>query len=126
MYQQLKLLFFSYSLRSSLTFLFFLYFSLGDIMNVDTTMFRRAVWNYIHCMYGIRHDDYNYGEVNQMLERNLKAYIKTVTCYPERLTKKDYDNVMREFKHSEKVSFLTAVFLRPRKKYAWFRLPNLL
>ena len=78
-------------------------FSLGDIMNVDTTMFRRAVWNYIHCMYGIRHDDYNYGEVNQMLERNLKSYIKTVTCYPERLTKKDYDNVMREFKHSEKV-----------------------
>ena len=70
-------------------------------------MFRRAVWNYIHCMYGIRHDDYNYGEVNQMLERNLKAYIKTVTCYPERLTKKDYDNVMREFKHSEKVSCAT-------------------
>ena len=78
-------------------------FRLGDIMNVDTTMFRRAVWNYIHCMYGIRHDDYNYGEVNQMLERNLKSYIKTVTCYPERLTKKEYDNVMREFKHSEKV-----------------------
>lgn len=79
------------------------YYTLGDKMNVDTTMFRRAVWNYIHCMYGIRHDDYNYAEVNQMLERNLKAYIKTVTCYPERLTKKDYDSVMREFKHSEKV-----------------------
>ena len=49
------------------------------------------------------HDDYDYGQVNQLLERNLKAYIKTVTCYPERLTKKDYDNVMKEFKHSEKV-----------------------
>ncbi|KAH3735446.1 sestrin-1-like isoform X2 [Dreissena polymorpha] len=79
------------------------YYTMGDKMNVDTTMFRRAVWNYIHCMYGIRHDDYNYAEVNQMLEINLKAYIKTVTCYPERLTKKDYDNVMKEFKHSEKV-----------------------
>lgn len=49
------------------------------------------------------HDDYDYGQVNQLLERNLKQYIKTVTCYPERLTKKDYDNVMKEFKHSEKV-----------------------
>ncbi|XP_041354004.1 sestrin-1-like isoform X2 [Gigantopelta aegis] len=79
------------------------YYTMGDNTAVDTSSFRRAIWNYIHCMYGIRHDDYNYGEVNQLLERNLKAYIKTVTCYPERLTKKDYDGVMREFKHSEKV-----------------------
>lgn len=79
------------------------YFTLGDKKNVDTSMFRRAVWNYIHCMFGIRHDDYNYSEVNQMLERNLKSFMKTVTCYPERVTKKDYDGVMREFKHSEKV-----------------------
>lgn len=84
---------------------------MGDKMNVDTTMFRRAVWNYIHCMYGIRHDDYYYGEVDQMLERCLKAYIKTVTCYPERLTKKEYDSVMREFKHSEKVSFIQSYIM---------------
>lgn len=43
-------------------------------------------------------------QVNQLLERNLKAYIKVLTCYPERLEKKDYDSVMREFKHSEKAS----------------------
>ncbi|KAL5011045.1 hypothetical protein ScPMuIL_013350 [Solemya velum] len=79
------------------------YYTMGEMVNVDTTAFRRAIWNYIHCMYGIRHDDYNYGEVNHLLERSLKAYIKTVTCYPERLTKKDYDNVMKGFKHSEKV-----------------------
>lgn len=53
-----------------------------------------------------RHDDYDYGEVNQLLERPLKAFIKTVCCYPERITKQDYDNVMREFKHSEKVNIL--------------------
>jgi sestrin len=79
------------------------YYTMGDNREVDTSSFRRAVWNYIHCMYGIRHDDYDYSEVNQLLERNLKAYIKTLTCYPERLQKKDYDIVMREFKHSEKV-----------------------
>lgn len=76
---------------------------MGEINDVDTTAFRRAIWNYIHCLYGIMHDDYNYDHNNLLLEKNLKAYIKTVTCYPERLNKKDYDSVMSEFKHSEKV-----------------------
>ncbi|NXA37234.1 SESN3 protein, partial [Eudromia elegans] len=71
--------------------------------DVDTTMLRRALFNYVHCMYGIRYDDYDYGEVNQLLERSLKVYIKTVTCYPERTTKRMYDSYWRQFKHSEKV-----------------------
>ncbi|EPY79653.1 sestrin-3 isoform 1 [Camelus ferus] len=69
---------------------------------VDTTMLRRALFNYVHCMFGIRYDDYDYGEVNQLLERSLKVYIKTVTCYPERTTKRMYDSYWRQFKHSEK------------------------
>jgi len=79
------------------------YYTMGDNIDVDTSSFRRSIWYYIHCMFGIRHDDYDYSEVNQLLERNLKAYIKTVTCYPERITKRDYDSFMREFKPSEKV-----------------------
>ena len=79
------------------------YHTMGDNREVDTSSFRQAIWNYIHSLYGIRHDDYDYSVVNQLLERNLKAYIKTLTCYPERLTKKEYEGVMREFKHSEKV-----------------------
>ncbi|XP_078513105.1 sestrin-3 [Lissotriton helveticus] len=71
--------------------------------DVDTTMLRRALFNYVHCMFGIRYDDYDYGEVNQLLERSLKVYIKTVTCYPERTTKRMYDGYWRQFKHSEKV-----------------------
>jgi len=79
------------------------YYTMGGKRNVDTSMFRRAVWNYIQCIFGIRHDDYDYGEVNQLLEKSLKAYIKTVCCYPERTTRRDYDSVMRDFRHSEKV-----------------------
>ncbi|CAH1798599.1 unnamed protein product [Owenia fusiformis] len=79
------------------------YNTMGDNENVDTSAFRRSIWHYIHCMFGIRHDDYDYAEINQLLERSLKAYIKTVTCYPERVTKKDYQNFMKEFKDSEKV-----------------------
>ncbi|KAI4504818.1 hypothetical protein M0802_000368 [Mischocyttarus mexicanus] len=79
------------------------YYTMGTHSKVDTSRFRRAIWNYIQCMFGIRHDDYDYNEVNQLLERSLKTFIKSAVCYPERVTKKDYDRVMREFKHSEKV-----------------------
>ncbi|KAK2518719.1 hypothetical protein Q9233_012523 [Columba guinea] len=70
---------------------------------VDTSMLRRAIWNYVHCVFGIRYDDYDYGEVNQLLERSLKIYIKTVACYPEKTTKRMYTQFWRHFKHSEKV-----------------------
>ncbi|ETE65671.1 Sestrin-3, partial [Ophiophagus hannah] len=80
------------------------YNTMASHEDVDTTMLRRALFNYVHCMFGIRYDDYDYGEVNQLLERNLKIYIKTVTCYPERTTKRMYDSYWRQFKHSEKVS----------------------
>lgn len=79
------------------------YFTMADKTNVDTSKFRRAIWNYIQCIYGIRHDDYDYGEVNQLLERSLKMFIKTACCFPERITKKDYDSILTELKLSEKV-----------------------
>ncbi|XP_073985868.1 sestrin isoform X3 [Rhodnius prolixus] len=79
------------------------YYTMGGRRDVDTSKFRRAIWNYIQCMFGIRHDDYDYGEVNQLLERSLKAFIKSACCYPERVNKVDYDKVLREFRHSEKV-----------------------
>ncbi|XP_054648572.1 sestrin-3 isoform X4 [Dunckerocampus dactyliophorus] len=44
---------------------------------------KRAIWNYIHCVLGIRYDDYDYGEVNQLLERDLKLFVKAVACFPD-------------------------------------------
>jgi len=79
------------------------YYRMGDKSNVDTTSFRQAIWNYIHSLFGIRHDDYDYSVVNKLLERPLKAYVKIVTCFPERVTRADYDAFMRDFNHSEKV-----------------------
>ncbi|XP_072433943.1 sestrin-3-like isoform X3 [Chiloscyllium punctatum] len=79
------------------------YYTMATHEDVDTTMLRRAIWNYVHCMFGIRYDDYDYGEINQLLERSLKVYIKTVTCYPEKTTKCIYDSYWHQFKHSEKI-----------------------
>lgn len=79
------------------------YYTMGQRENVDTSMFRRAIWNYIQCIFGIRHDDYDYREVNELLPRDLKTYIKMVCCYPSRVRKEDCDRVMPEFWRSEKI-----------------------
>ncbi|XP_055601644.1 sestrin homolog [Uranotaenia lowii] len=79
------------------------YYTIAGRTNVDTSKFRRAIWNYIQCIYGIRYDDYDYGEVNQLLDRPLKMFIKTACCFPERITKTDYDSILVELQHSEKV-----------------------
>ncbi|CAG0916073.1 unnamed protein product [Notodromas monacha] len=85
------------------------YNTLSTIRNVDTSKFRRAVWNYILCLYGIRHDDYNYQEVNQLLSRELKTFIKRACCCPERLSGDDLRYAMAELQYSEKVHVLLMV-----------------
>ncbi|XP_056153901.1 sestrin-2 isoform X2 [Lampris incognitus] len=70
---------------------------------VDTHTLRKALWNYIHCLYGIRYDDYDYGGVNVLLERSLKVFVKTVACHPEQTTARIYHSFWRHFRHSEKV-----------------------
>lgn len=79
------------------------YNTLATKEHVDTSKLRRAIWMYIHCTCGIMFDDYNYGEVNELLERSLKNFIKTASCYPECTTKQIYDEFWRHFRHSEKV-----------------------
>ncbi|CAK8682636.1 unnamed protein product [Clavelina lepadiformis] len=79
------------------------YKTLASKDNVDTTSLRRAIWKYVHCVYGIMYDDYNYDEVNQLLERSLKMFIKTVSCFPEQVERNVYDGFWKQFRHSEKV-----------------------
>merc|ERR1712061_667656 len=52
------------------------YMNIGSYISVDTSLFRRAIQCYVQCLYGIRHDDYNYALVNELLPRRLKKYIK--------------------------------------------------
>ncbi|XP_017487518.1 PREDICTED: sestrin homolog [Rhagoletis zephyria] len=85
------------------------YYTLGPKTNIDTSPFRRAIWNYIQCIYGMRHDDYNYREVNILLERNLKCFIKNLACYPERVPKQDFADVMQGFRPSEKIHVIIMV-----------------
>lgn len=76
---------------------------MGHKKNVDTTMFRHAVWNYIHRIYGIIHDDYNYVEMEDLLDSGFRSYVETVCFSPQKITQNSYDEIMRAFRHSEKV-----------------------
>lgn len=88
------------------------YNTMGKHSSVDTAPFRRAVWNYVQCLYGIMHDDYNYGEIGQLLEPNLRSYIKCASCYPERLERDNQikRQVMRDFQLSEKIHVSIVMF----------------
>lgn len=79
------------------------YYTMGGRHDIDTTRFRRAIWNYIYCIYGMRNDDYDYEEVTQLLTNPLRVFVKTATCYPERLNVSHSDNALKHFDISEKV-----------------------
>ena len=53
-----------FSLISELT-----YRNIGKYEAVDTTLFRMAVQRYAQCLFGIRHDDYDYSQINILLPR---------------------------------------------------------
>uniref|UniRef100_A0A2P2I9M5 Sestrin-2-like n=1 Tax=Hirondellea gigas TaxID=1518452 RepID=A0A2P2I9M5_9CRUS len=61
------------------------YNTCGDRKNVSTTPFRRAIWYYTQSLYGIRRDDYDYSTINEVLDRPLKVFLKTMSVAPERL-----------------------------------------
>lgn len=50
-----------------------------------------------------RYDDYDYGEVNQLLERDLKLYIKAVACFPDATKTPVCPRSMVPLKPSERV-----------------------
>jgi sestrin len=70
--------------------------------HIDTTPFRSAIWYYVHRIFGICHDDYDYRDVNIYLNRPTKAFVKKVACTPWKVTKEDFDHFDRTLTPSEK------------------------
>ncbi|KAF0693706.1 Aste57867_15346 [Aphanomyces stellatus] len=69
---------------------------------MDTTPFRHAIWYYVHRIYGICHDDYEYRNVNIFLNRPTKHFVKKVACTPWRVTAKDVEHFSHTLTVSEK------------------------
>ncbi|XP_034546108.1 sestrin-3 [Notolabrus celidotus] len=77
--------------------------SVTTLPSLHSPDLKRAIWNYIHCVLGIRYDDYDYGEVNQLLERDLKLYIKNLACYPDATKTPVYPLSWAPLKSSERI-----------------------
>eukprot|EP00742_Colponemidia_sp_Colp-10_P007485 GILJ01008064.1.p1 GENE.GILJ01008064.1~~GILJ01008064.1.p1 ORF type:complete len:558 (-),score=46.77 GILJ01008064.1:368-2041(-) len=74
----------------------------GENRGIDTLPFRRAVWYYVHRLYGMSHDDYDYREVNVFLPREVKAFTKKIACTPEFISQTDFHNLILKLRPEEK------------------------
>ncbi|KAK7084386.1 hypothetical protein SK128_007779 [Halocaridina rubra] len=45
----------------------------------------KELWNYVQWLLGIHHDDCDYVDLNKRLGLQLRDFVKTACCYPERL-----------------------------------------
>jgi len=79
------------------------YRTLSDSTDVDTEPFRRAVWYYVHRLFGICNDEYDYRQVNVFVPRAVKAFVKRAACVPEATTREDFMSFSAKFTPSEKV-----------------------
>jgi sestrin len=62
------------------------YQSFHDQEAVETGPFRMAIWYYVHRIFGIFHDDFDYRQVNLLVPLSIKSYIKNMASMPWRLT----------------------------------------
>uniref|UniRef100_A0AAV1TFN7 Uncharacterized protein n=1 Tax=Peronospora matthiolae TaxID=2874970 RepID=A0AAV1TFN7_9STRA len=76
---------------------------------VDTSPYRDAVWYYVHRIFGICHDDYDYRLVNTYLNRPTKIFLKKVACTPWKVRKEDFAHFDRVLRPSEKCHVILLV-----------------
>lgn len=76
---------------------------------VDTSPFRDAVWYYVHRIFGICHDDYDYRQINTYLNRPTKIFLKKVACTPWKVRQEDFAHFDRTLSASEKCHVILIV-----------------
>ncbi|KAG6621838.1 Sestrin-like protein [Phytophthora cinnamomi] len=76
---------------------------------VDTSPYRDAVWYYVHRIFGICHDDYDYRQVNTYLNRPTKIFLKKVACTPWKVRQEDFEHFDRTLSPSEKCHVILLV-----------------
>jgi hypothetical protein len=57
---------------------------------VDTSLFRSAIENYLMYIYGVKDDAVNYGTINKVLQYQHKVYIRRIMTEPHKLTQDDF------------------------------------
>jgi sestrin 1/3 len=67
----------------------------------DASAYTEAIWNYVLMLHGIQIEFYHHNEVNQRLSSELKAFIKLLACFPEKLHHPMFNRFSKNFKHFE-------------------------
>ncbi|OON18545.1 PA26 p53-induced protein [Opisthorchis viverrini] len=58
------------------------YNTLNFITNVDTTLYRRSVWNHVQSLFGICHDEFRYDCIDRLLNKQQRAFLKLCATRP--------------------------------------------
>ena len=85
--------------------------------DIDTEAFRQAAWYYVHRVFGILHDDYEYKWMNEPAMRPVKEFIKRVVSTPEAVTKDHFLNCTPMLRHDE-MCHVVMLALEARKQAA--------
>lgn len=75
----------------------------GSHTDIETGPLRRAIWNYTQRVYGLLYDDYNYSEVNVLLTKSTKTFIKKAACVPQTITNDDFNRIELDILPAEKI-----------------------
>jgi len=82
----------------------------NDQTHNENEKFRTAVWNYVQCIFGVHHDDYNYKEINEALDDDLKDFIK-LSCNNSSISINDV--LLSEVRNSER-AFVSILVMEAR------------
>ncbi|TPP67604.1 Sestrin [Fasciola gigantica] len=87
------------------------YNTLNFITNVDTSLYRRTVWNHVQSLFGICHDDFRYDRVDRLLTNNQRAYLKLCATEPVAINPQDhpFDKMVPALSSSEVVHVILMV-----------------
>eukprot|EP01016_Furgasonia_blochmanni_P033199 TRINITY_DN3454_c0_g1_i6.p1 TRINITY_DN3454_c0_g1~~TRINITY_DN3454_c0_g1_i6.p1 ORF type:complete len:242 (-),score=18.01 TRINITY_DN3454_c0_g1_i6:65-790(-) len=69
----------------------------ADAKNINTFPFRRSIWYYTDDLYGYKHDGFDSKEVNILLKKPLKLYIKKIATAPHSVSVEDMENVCSNY-----------------------------
>ncbi|KAF5402248.1 Sestrin [Paragonimus heterotremus] len=66
------------------------YNTLNNIRGVDTSPYRRSVWNQVQSLFGICHDDFRYDCLDRLLSTTQRAFLKLCATQPTAINQYDH------------------------------------
>lgn len=92
------------------------FFFTSDEGTIDQGPLRDAVWFFVLRLYGIYNDGYDYSDVNLLLNKSAKRFLKKVCVRPDQINRQDWRSIGRGLKNQERV--LLALLATHARMYA--------